>query len=250
MTRHAFPPLLSLVAIVGLGLAPLGLGGCDVCISECVDDAGAASTDDGGQTSAGPGMTSTSTTSGAADGLGNVGETACSADDTGAAETVGDTEETEGLGCGGMVMPPDVFDMKMVRAGDLVPPPAAYSADTRFLVLRSQGNVCGPDPLAPPDCAEPYEFTLVVVIPPEHQAVGQYDFGDFESETGFGEAELQSWIHIGGTGCCELGVVPNTARLDIETIAADGSITGQICNFYWMPGLGQGLSGYIDAAAC
>lgn len=253
MTRLAsLSARLVRLASLGLGLAPLGLSGCDVCISECVGDA--AETD--GDTTGGPGMTSApgSADGGATDGGATGGAPGVSvgqADtECGPEDTFGETEETEGLGCGGLVPPPDVFDMRTVRAGDLVPPPAAYTADTLFLVLRSQGSVCGPDPLAPPDCGDPEEFTLVVVIPPEFQEVGGYDFGDFASETGFGEADLESWIHIGGTGCCETGVIPNTARLDIESIGADGSIIGQLCNFYWMPGLGQGLSGHVNAPAC
>ena len=45
-------------------------------------------------------------------------------------------------------------------------------------------------------------------------------------------------------------MLPNSALLFIDKLAPDGSITGQICNFYWMEGLGQGLSGYLDAASC
>jgi len=241
--------------------------GCDVCIGDCLDG-GAGSSDDGSQATTSLGVTSTSggtwgasddqtgatdSFGGASDSFGGATDDGPSGNDDGPSATddgPGDAEETEGLGCGGMEMPPDVVDMKMVRAGDMVPPPAGYSADTRFLVLRSQGSVCGPDPLAPPDCGDAEEFTLVVVVPPEFQEVGIYDFGDYESETGFGEADLESWIHIGGTASCETGVLPNSALLFIDTLAPDGSITGQICNFYWMEGLGQGLSGYLDAPEC
>ena len=258
MNRLTLSTLLSLLATLSAG--------CDVCIGDCLDDGGAASSDDGSQATTSLGVTSTSggtwgasddqggaTENGSATEFGGVTDDGGDATDPGNAtdDGPGDTEEeTEGLGCGGMEMPPDVVDMKMVRAGDMVPPPAGYSADTRFLVLRSQGSVCGPDPLAPPDCGDAEEFTLVVVVPPEFQEVGVYDFGDYESETGFGEADLESWIHIGGTASCETGVLPNSALLFIDTLAPDGSITGQICNFYWMEGLGQGLSGYLDAASC
>jgi len=237
MLRLGFPPrFISLLVVFGL-FTPLGPMGCGICVSECVADAGAIDTDDDPTT--GSAMTTVSTTTP------GPAATMCADETLG-----GETEETEGLNCGGMSVIPDVVDMKTVRAGDLVPPPAGYSADTRFLVLRSQGSVCGPNPLAPPDCNVEEEFTLVLVLPPEFQAAGTYFFGDFASDTGFGEADIESWIHIGGTGCCETGVLPTDAHLEIESIAADGSIIGRICNFYWMPALGQGLSGYVDAPAC
>ena len=228
-------------AFTTLGLAAsLGMAGCNVCFSECVDDAGAADTDGGHTTDAGMNATATSTPPSTTIGP---AATVC-ADESGG----GETEETEGLSCGGTI--PDVFDMKTVRAGDLVPPPASYSADTRFLVLRSQGSVCGPDPLAPPDCSADQEFTLVVVIPPEFQEPGTYFFGDYESETGFTETDLDAWIHIGGSECCEIGVIPDSSHITIDSISSDGSIIGQLCGFYWMPALGQGMSGLVDAAAC
>lgn len=275
----------SFALMAALVVIPLGLSGCDPCLGQCggSGDGAAASSDDGNPETGGLGWTSTSgATSVGSDGWGGATETwsgatepsngesdwgdgtTCGGDggggtsdgwggatDTWTGDTASETEEeTEGLNCGGMELPPDVVDMKMVRAGDLIPAPVGYSADTRFLVLKSQGSVCGPAPLAPPDCDDAQEFTLVVVIPPEFQAVGVHDFGDYESETGFLESELESWIHIGGSASCETGVIPNSAHLFIDTIEADGAITGRICNFYWMPDLGQGLSGHIDAASC
>lgn len=265
-------PRLSFLATFGLAtlaLATPGLGGCEVCFSNCIDDAGVAGSDDA---TTGAGVTSTSGGSsdvdggpGIAEGAGTGGDTAGGSGLTGVSAGTGgssttqacepaDTDDTEGVAegasCSGMTMPPNVVDMKMVRAGDMVPPPSGHAADTRFLVLRSQGDVCGPVPLAPPDCSEPEEFTLVVVIPPEFQVEGDFLFGDFASETGHAEPELESWINIGGTSCCEVGVLPRSSILEIESIEADGSITGRICGFDWMPGLGHGLSGYIDAPSC
>jgi hypothetical protein len=168
-----------------------------------------------------------------------------------------DTEgfsETEGLNCGDSYAIPQLADARVARVSDLTAPPAELDPNGYVLILSSQPSICS-DPLGGFDCADANAYRLYLSLPadvmedPDQQ--NGLEFGDTTDGTGGApEVDIASWIQVGQTQeCSELTTPPELGILYVESFDPQTlELEGRICNYYYTPELGHGLSGTFSTS--
>jgi hypothetical protein len=262
---HAAPPTrmrLGHDIAAALVCSCLALTACDLkdsCVGDCTegdDSQGKAGTTDTGteiDTSSGSGSGSGSDTEGSfTDSMASGGCSAPPPATTGDDDEIG---ETEGLGCGGdgSQLIPQLVDARVIRASDLASPPAGLDPNGYLLVLSSQPGICA-DPLGGFDCSDDFEYRLYLGLPAGVTAdPGQgLDFGaEVDLTGGIEPSDIPSWLQVGQTeNCCELADPPEQGILFIDAFDPETlELEGYICNYYWRPELGYGLSGSFGTAS-
>lgn len=264
MSDALFRKYIGLVAV--LAVAPA----CDPkesCVGDCAPASGttgvdSSATDPEGMTASSQGSVS-ATSGGGVDTDWTTGATVTTASPSTGWTTGWDTDggsatdgigETEGLNCGDTYELPQLADARVVPASDIVDPPVVLEPDGYVLILSSQLGICD-DPMGGFSCSEPQEYRLYLSLPadvmedPAQQ--NPLEFGDATDTTGgIPDIDISSWIQIGDTPqCTELTTPPELGFLYVEAFDTETlQLQGRICNYYFTPELGYGLSGTFSTA--